>query len=336
MCRLLHSLACLACVAAPIPARAQPLASAAARTPAPLPSCDAALRIDARAEEAERVRAALAGSALRDLHDPACADAVLTVARSGDDWIIALETEGQRVERRVNDLGAAAGWVEGWLTGTALPAEVSAPSSPTPPGPATAAPPRSVEPDGGVRAPAPGSPVAVGVHLDLVTSGAVGNDGSLWGGVELAPRLQVSPTVWFGGGLAAQMDSTWNGPAADADHSSRIALRASMRGGPRLRVAPRLQVFLGAGVGVAWAIATRQLEPDDDDISQGGFFGELMADACVSVSPPLTLLAGVGARGAVLTARGQEDETERRVPDAMPPLTAELHLGAGWTFGSAL
>jgi hypothetical protein len=314
------------------PARADPRVSEV-----PQSTCDAAVRIDGSPEDVTSLRTALAGGALHDLRDPVCDRAVIAIVRRGDDWLVGLQAEGVRVDREVGDLGAAAGWIEGWLTGTppfATPATAIAaaarPSPPAEPGPA----PRR-EPDRAAR-PSP-SPIVVqpAVHVALTASTAAGNDGSIWGGVQLAPRLQVSPSFWLGGALGGQMDTTWRGPANAPAPTSRLGVHAAMRGGTRIALTSRTALFVGGGVGVVWGVATREFERDDDDISQGGLFGEVLAEAWMPVSSRLSLVAGIGAKGAMLTTRGRQDETERLVPDAMPPLMAGAHVGAGWTFGDA-
>jgi hypothetical protein len=298
---------------------------------APSP-CDALLRIEGTPEDVAHLRTALAGGALHELRDPLCATAVIAIARRGDDWVIALQAEDVRVDRQVGDLGAAAGWVEGWLTGTP-PATAASAAAPLPSPGDVPRPPRS-EPD---RASAPPSPVPVqpGVHLAITASSAAGSDGSIWAGVALTPRLQVSPSFWLGGALGGEMDTVWSGPADAPEPTSRVAIHAAMRGGTRVPLGARAALFVGGGVGVVWGVATRQFDEDDDDMSQGGLLGEVLAEAWIPLTSQLSLVAGLRGRGAMLTTRGQQDETERLVPDAMPPLMAGLHIGAGWTFGEA-
>ena len=319
----------LASVAVTLPARAradQGGDAALASSP-----CDTALRIDGTPDDVARLRTALTGGALHELRDPLCATAVVAIARRGDDWLVGLQAEGVRVDRQVGDLGAAAGWVEGWLTGTPPANEVRATAPP-----ALAAEPPAAgrrEPDRAERSP---TPIAVqpGVNLAFTANGAAGSDGSIWTGLLLAPRLQVSPSFWLGGALGGQLDTGLSGPADAPEPTSRVAVHAAMRGGARLPLSAGAALFFGGGVGVVWGVATREFANDDDDMSQGGLFGEALAEAWIPVTSRLLLVAGVGGRGAMLTTRGRQDETERLVPDAMPPLMADIHVGAGWTFGA--
>jgi hypothetical protein len=293
-------------------------------------SCDSALTIDGPPEGVSALRAALNESSLHSSADATCAEALVSLREREGGYSIALAIGGAHVQRDVATIDAAATWVEGWLS--TPPSELRDPAGEA----ASAvdpAPPRGAGPQKD-RAAAPDATRVIVLNppgqFGLVATGAAGNDGSLWSGGELFGRLHMNPTLWFGGAVGFDADTAWTGPAQEA---TRFTARAALRGGAKLPLTPRLDAILGAGFGVTWGIAIRTFDDEDEDINHGGGFIEAHADAAYHVSTRLSLIGGLAARGRLLSTRATEDETERLMPDAMPPVTGELRLGAGWDFG---
>ena len=301
-------------------------------------TCDRLLKIDGRPEDVSALRQALSQSSLHASAEQSCRDTSISLRGMPGGYSIELAVGNARVEREVASIAAAATWVEGWIADPppSQPATVDAPAEPSAAS-AAPAPPRAAPAQSRDRAEPPAPPQVIyvqpGAQLALLAMAGAGNDGSAWGAGEVFARLQVTPTWWMGAALGFERDTALVGPADDLDGTSRMAIRASGRGGARLPISSALDAVLGAGVGVTWGMTMRSFGNDDEDIDHGGFFVEGLADTSWRVSERLSLLAGLGARGRMLSVRATEDATERILPDAMPVFTGELRLGAGWDFG---
>jgi hypothetical protein len=293
-------------------------------------SCDRALTIDGPPERVVELRAALNRTSLHTLADPTCAEALVSLRERDGGYSIALVIGGAHVNRDVTTIDAAATWVEGWLS--VPPAELRPPATAAEPALEPRAPPRKAPERDSPVSPDPPRLIFVrpSAQVGLLATGAAGNDGSLWSGGELLGRLHMTPTLWFGGAVGLDADTALTGPAEEA---TRFTTRAALRVGARLPVARRLDAVLGVGFGVTWGNAFASFDGDDEDLDQGGGFVEAHADATYRVSSRFSLIGGFAARGRLLSRGEREDETERLMPDAMPPVTGELRLGAGWDFG---
>jgi hypothetical protein len=146
--------------------------------------------------------------------------------------------------------------------------------------------------------------------------------------------MQVTRSVWLGAALAAARDTALSGPAEQTPTTVRHAYNASARGGVSLDVARNVDLAAGVGAGVTTGVSLRRSAGQADDIDQGGVFVETVADAGVGITESLKLLFGVAGRYRLLSTGDQDKRLPLRIPDVMPDLSAELRVGAGWTFGA--
>lgn len=299
-------------------------------------SCESELRIEGSPDDARSLREALRAGSLGGASGGSCAGALVSLRERDGGYTVALALGGAKVEREVGSIGAAATWVEVWLTGP-MPDPLSRdPSTPA----SQAAPARALAPAPDRAEPAPAPPPRVilvqpAAQVALFGTGGAGSDASMWAGGELSARLHMTPSFWMGAAFGAESDSTWTGPAQEIDETQRVALRASARAGGRWPLSPRVDGVLGAGVGVTWGSTMREQANDDMDTDQGGLVLEAHADASVRLSGRFSLLGGLCARGRLLSRRSVEEAEEAVLPDPMPALTGEVRLGAGWDVGGS-
>ena len=95
----------------------------------------------------------------------------------------------------------------------------------------------------------------------------------------------------------------------------------------------KLDVALGVGAGVTTGTATRSYNGQDDDVDQGGIFGEALGDVSLDVGSGIALLGGLVFRYRLLAPHDNEDPLDARFPAVMPAFTGELRLGAGFSLG---
>lgn len=325
------------------------LVSAVAPTHAAERTCAEVLTLAGPEVATAELGAALRRGVLADVPGARCSDATLALEVVPGGYRVTMTLGAERVERVVAEPADAAAWVESWLVPAAEDAErqTAAPDeAATPPGAATEpeiAPPPSATVEAVATAPAPDPTgparmLAVAGHVGLAPTVAVGEDSSVWGGAEALVQVTVDDAAWLGVGFAGLIDTVLTDDSAAGDDLRRRLLRATMRGGGRVRLAPSAALDLGLGIGLVSALAHHEREGAPTIVdSEGAFVAEGLATLLLSPTRRVWLFVGLSGGGIAALEGSEAGETDdfATLPAAHPKFLGGVTLGAalGWQAG---
>jgi hypothetical protein len=280
----------------------------------PSASCAGVLSIDAAAVDAIRLGQELAAGILGALDAESCEGVRVTLTGGEESLHVSVEQGGRLVERDVDSLEHAAVWIESWL----------APADSLPPAVAT----EEGSPESTAASSAPSHRFET--RFELLGTVSLAGDLSMWMGPELAVTSRLTRAFWLGGGIGvpfwiqdAEIESTLNDDAP--------VMRLALRGGGRIELGDRLDLDLGAGLGITWDTQI--------DLPVNPFV-ELMSTLAVALGRGASLVVALLGRVHLLrdanrSAEVADGEGNAGEPPLLSILAGELRIGFTYTFGGA-
>lgn len=294
----------------------------------PATSCASSLAIDAVEEDSIQLRQAFVNGLLNEIPASSCDGVSLRLERDGEVLRVFVDQEGQIISREVTSVETAAMWVEAWL---APPTTVSI-ESPSPESGGALE--RTTSSQDLIPNEADPERHHIETRLQVVVAPSFDGDGSIWLGPEVSVAVLLRRALWLGGGLGPVF-WIWPNPGGERFPADIPLVRFALRLGGRLFLNDRLNLDLGAGVGLT---VEPHSQMEEKLIPFGEVMGELEVIVWRSISFHVGLLARINmrylhTRDAVNTAAYTEHPEEVITPPVASIFAGELRVGFSYTFG---